>query len=224
MSLIKIEKVSVEYGKLDNKLMALKQIDLTVEQGEFVVVMGKSGCVKTTLLNVLGTLLAPKEGKYEFAGDIVWNMNEKKRAQFRNENIGFVVQHFALVSDMTVYENVALPLTYQRLSKSEIRKRVEETLELLDISEKKNKYPHELSGGQKQRAAIARAIITNPKLILADEPTGALDEETGNRIMEILEELHQKGITIIMVTHDADLAERASRVIHMREGQIELKN
>ena len=182
--------------------------------------MGKSGCGKTTLLNVLGTLLAPEEGRYEFDGHAVWDKNEKKRAQLRNENIGFVVQHFALVADMTVYENVALPLTYQKLPRLEIRKRVEKTLEFLDISEKKNKCPHELPGGQKQRAAIARAIITNPKLILADEPSGALDEENGNRIMEILEKLHQKGITIIMVTHDADLAERASRVIHMREGRI----
>lgn len=134
--------------------------------------------------------------------------------------MGFVVQHFALVADMTIGENVALPLTYQKMAKSKIGKRVEEILTELNIIEQKNKYPHELSGGQNQRAAIARAIVTNPKLILADEPTGALDEENGNVIMGILEKFHQKGVTIIMVTHDADLANKASRIVHIREGQI----
>jgi len=177
MSLIQLEKVSVEYGKKNSKLLALKQINFSVEQGEFVAIMGKSGCGKTTLLNVLGTLLAPKEGSYKFAGSSVLDMNEREKASFRNKNMGFVVQHFALVSDMTIFENVALPFTYQKISRAEIKKRVEKILTELDIMDQTNKYPHELSGGQNQRAAIARAIVTNPKLILADEPTGALDEE-----------------------------------------------
>lgn len=220
MSFIQLKNVSVEFGKKNNKMRALKNINFAVEQGEFVAIMGKSGCGKTTLLNVLGTLLAPTEGEYEFDGVSVLDMNERQMAKFRNENMGFVVQHFALVSDMTVYDNVALPLTYQKVPVTEIGKRVEEILAELDISEQKNKYPHELSGGQKQRVAIARAIITNPKLVLADEPTGALDEENGNMIMDILEKFHQKGVTVIMVTHDADLAEKASRIVHIREGQI----
>lgn len=221
MSLIQLENISVEYGKRNSKLLALKQINFSVEQGEFVAIMGKSGCGKTTLLNVLGTLLAPKEGSYKFAGSSVLDMNERKKALFRNENMGFVVQHFALVSDMTIFENVALPFTYQKISRAEIRKRVEKILTELDIFDQKNKYPHELSGGQNQRAAIARAIVTKPKLILADEPTGALDEENGNMIMDILEKFHQKGVTIVMVTHDADLANRASRIVQIREGMIQ---
>lgn len=221
MSLIRLENITVEYGKRSNRHLALKQIDFVVEKGEFVAIMGKSGCGKTTLLNVLGTLLKPLQGCYKFDGVSVLNMNEKEKSSFRNENVGFVVQHFALVEDMTIYENVALPLTYRKMPKLEIKKRVESILNELDIVEQKNKYPHELSGGQNQRAAIARAIVTNPKLILADEPTGALDEENGNMIMEILENFHKKGVTIIMVTHDAELAHKATRIVNMRDGQIQ---
>lgn len=220
MSFIQLKNISVQFGKKNNKMQVLKQVNFFVEQGEFVAIMGKSGCGKTTLLNVLGTLLEPAEGEYEFDNLSVRQMNERQKAAFRNENMGFVVQHFALVEDMTVYDNIALPLTYQKLPQSQIRKRVEEILVELDIAEQKNKFPHELSGGQKQRVAIARAIVTNPKLILADEPTGALDEENGNLIMEILEKFHQKGVTIIMVTHDAELAGKASRIVHIRDGEI----
>lgn len=220
MSLIQLENICVEYGKRNHTVHALKRVNFSVEEGEFVAIMGKSGCGKTTFLNVLGTLLAPKEGSYIFNESSVLDMNERQKALFRNKNIGFVVQHFALVSDMTIFENVALPLTYRRLSRIEVRKRVEKILTELDIIDQRNKYPHELSGGQNQRAAIARAIVTNPKLILADEPTGALDEENGNLIMDILEQFHQKGVTIIMVTHDVDLANRASRIVHIREGQM----
>lgn len=224
MSLIQLENICVEYGKRDHTVHALKRVNFSVEEGEFVAIMGKSGCGKTTFLNVLGTLLAPKEGSYIFNESSVLDMNERQKALFRNKNIGFVVQHFALVSDMTIFENVALPLTYRRLSRIEVRKRVEKILTELDIIDQKNKYPHELSGGQNQRAAIARAIVTNPKLILADEPTGALDEENGNLIMDILEQFHQKGVTIIMVTHDVDLANRASRIVHIREGKMKDPN
>ena len=220
MSLIQLENICVEYGKRNHTVHALKRVNFSVEEGEFVAIMGKSGCGKTTFLNVLGTLLAPKEGSYIFNESSVLDMNERQKALFRNKNIGFVVQHFALVSDMTIFENVAWPLTYRRLSRIEVRKRVEKILTELDIIDQRNKYPHELSGGQNQRAAIARAIVTNPKLILADEPTGALDEENGNLIMDILEQFHQKGVTIIMVTHDVDLANRASRIVHIREGQM----
>ncbi len=221
MSLVQLENITVEYGKKNNKLQALKQIDFSVEQGEFVAIMGKSGCGKTTLLNVLGTLLAPKEGTYRFEDVLVTNMKEHEKAKFRNENVGFVVQHFALVADMTIYENVALPLTYRNMKRSDIRKKVKAVLEELEILEQKDKYPHELSGGQNQRAAIARAIVANPKLILADEPTGALDEENGNLIIRILEQFHKQGVTVIMVTHDAELANRASRIVRIREGRIE---
>lgn len=220
MSLIHLENISVCYGTKESTTYALKHVDFDVQQGEFVAIMGKSGCGKTTLLNVLGTLLTPDEGIYEFEEFSVLDKGDTEKARFRNENMGFVVQHFALVQDMTIYENVALPLRYRKISKVKIQKQVEEMLERLDISEQKQKYPYQLSGGQKQRAAIARAMVTQPKLILADEPTGALDEENGRHIVELLKELNRSGVTVIMVTHDAELAQQASRIVYMREGKI----
>lgn len=220
MNLIHLNKISVDYGKKENKTHALRNVDLEVQQGEFVAVMGKSGSGKTTLLNVIGTMLTPNEGMYEFNGQSIAYKKDSEKASFRNENMGFVVQHFALVQDMTVYENVALPLRYRKISRNEVRKKVEAILNKLEIIDQKNKYPYQLSGGQKQRVAIARAMVTDPKLLLADEPTGSLDEENGNNIIELLEKMHKNGVTIVMVTHDPELAQHASRIIFMQDGQI----
>lgn len=168
MNLIHLNNISVDYGKKENKTHALRNVDLEVQQGEFVAVMGKSGSGKTTLLNVIGTMLTPNEGMYEFNGQSIAYKKDSEKASFRNENMGFVVQHFALVQDMTVYENVALPLRYRKISRNEVRKKVEAILNKLEIIDQKNKYPYQLSGGQKQRVAIARAMVTDPKLLLAD--------------------------------------------------------
>lgn len=173
MSLIKLNNICVEYGR-ENKQRALNDVSMEIDDKEFVAVMGKSGCGKTTLLNVLGTLLKPQSGEYIFDGKPVLAKNSNELAEFRNENMGFVVQHFALVPDMSIYDNVALPLTYRKMSKSDVKNRVMAVLEELEIYDQKNKYPGELSGGQCQRAAIARAIVTEPRLILADEPTGGV--------------------------------------------------
>lgn len=220
MNLIHLNNISVDYGKKENKTHALRNVNLEVQQGEFVAVMGKSGSGKTTLLNVIGTMLTPSEGTYEFNGQSIAYKKDSEKASFRNANMGFVVQHFALVQDMTVYENVALPLRYRKISRNEIRKKVELILNKLEIIDQKNKYPYQLSGGQKQRVAIARAMVTDPKLLLADEPTGSLDEENGNNIIELLEKMHKNGVTIVMVTHDPELAQHASRIIFMQDGKI----
>lgn len=220
MNLIHLNNISVDYGKKENKTHALKNVDLEVQQGEFVAIMGKSGSGKTTLLNVIGTMLTPDGGMYEFNGQSIAYKKDSEKARFRNENMGFVVQHFALVQDMTVYENVALPLRYRKISRNEVHKKVEAILNKLEIIDQKNKYPYQLSGGQKQRVAIARAMVTDPRLLLADEPTGSLDEENGNNTIELLEKMNKNGVTIVMVTHDSELAQHASRIIFMQDGQI----
>lgn len=220
MSLLELKDIVVTYQNDDISLHALNQLSLSVEKGEFVSIIGKSGCGKSTLLNVIGLISSPTEGTYSFQGNEVQDISTKDAAKLRNHNIGFIVQHFALIPDYTVYENIALPLHYQKMSGAMIQKKVEELLEELELQETRNKYPYQLSGGQCQRVAIARALITKPQILLADEPTGALDEETGRKIMEILEKINKKGTTILMVTHDLDLANRANRVIKMSDGKI----
>ncbi len=218
--LLKIDNINVSYGKKDNQIVALKDVSLQVEKGEFLVLMGKSGCGKSTLLNVLGTLKNPTAGEYYFNGNDVINMSDREKAKFRNKNIGFIVQHFALMNERTVYENIALPLHYMRMGKREIKERIDELLENMEMADRKNAYPNELSGGQCQRVAIARALATRPEVILADEPTGALDEETGNKIMQLLQRINQSGTTVIMVTHDSDFAKLGDRCITMKDGRI----
>ena len=230
MSYIELDNVRVEFGqertftsKRRNaaKVVALNDTSLKINEGEFVAIMGKSGCGKTTLLNVVGTLLKPQDGVFLLDGRNVTGTNDSNLAKLRNQEIGFIVQHFALIDDITVEKNVALPLTYRRIPKREIDKKVEEILKRLSIGDKSKRYPYELSGGQKQRVAIARALITEPKLLLADEPTGALDEETGKEIVNILKELNEKnGMTIIMATHDKEIASAANYIIHMKDGRI----
>jgi putative ABC transport system ATP-binding protein len=199
---------------------ALNKISLQIETGEFVAVMGPSGCGKSTLLNILGLLDKPSEGDYYFLGENISNYNEKQRARLRKNNIGFVFQNFNLIDQLTVFENVEMPLIYLGLSKKERKGRVLKALEQVKIDHRKNHYPNQLSGGQQQRVAVARALVLDPKMILADEPTGNLDSEHGNEVMGLLADLHAKGTTIIMVTHSNSDAEYAQRIIKLFDGKL----
>ena len=218
--MIELNNVSVSYGKKEAKIEALKNINITIKKAEFVTISGKSGCGKTTLLNVLGGIIKPDSGKYLFEGEDVSGFSDKKMAAFRNKSIGFVVQHFALINDRTVYENVVLPLRYRHKKNINDSKNVDQILEELDIISKKNNYPYQISGGERQRTAIARSIIANTTVILADEPTGSLDEENGKKILRILKKLNEEGKTIILVTHDPDIAKEGTKRIVMKDGEI----
>ncbi len=218
--MIELEKVSVLYGKKDTKINALKDIDLSIDKGEFVTISGKSGCGKTTLLNILGGIIKPNSGHYYYNGEDVSKFNDNKLAGFRNKSVSFIVQHFALINDITVYDNIILPLKYRKGGTANAKKVIEETMEKLGILSKKNKYPFQISGGEKQRVAICRAIVSDANVILADEPTGALDEETGRKILNILKDLNNSGKTIIMVTHDPELAKEGTKRIILRDGMI----
>lgn len=204
--------------------VALRNVNISVEQGEFVSVMGPSGCGKTTLLNIIGLLDIPTEGNYLFLDRNTDKLPERKKALLRKENIGFVFQSFNLIDDLTVYENVELPLLYMKKKNKERKKMVTETLDRLQITHCSKSYPQQLSGGQQQRVALARAIINKPLLLLADEPTGNLDSVNGEEVMNILEELHNNGTTIIMVTHSPSYADRAQRIIHLFDGHIITEN
>lgn len=218
--LIDLQNINVLYGEKEGRMHALKDVSLQIEKGEFVTIVGKSGCGKSTLLNILGGIRRPDQGNYLFDGKVTNDMKEKEKAIFRNKNVGFVVQHFALIQEKTVYDNIMLPLNYQRIKKQEKHQKVQQMMEWMEIAEKKYNYPYELSGGQCQRVAIARALVTEPQLILADEPTGAMDEENAQKIVNILKKINEKGTTIIMVTHDMDMAKQGKRCIHMKDGRI----
>lgn len=222
MSYIEIKDLSVVYGKNESKINALNHINVNIEKGDFVAITGKSGCGKSTFLNVLGKITQPTSGCYYFENDNVTKLSSSKSAEFRNKNIGFVVQHFALINDITIFNNIALPMVYKKYSSKKIKERVASLLKLLEIEDKTDKYPHQLSGGQCQRVAIARALATEPQLILADEPTGALDEATGKSIMDILKKINETGTTIILVTHDQEIAKYCSKQIHLKDGKVTL--
>ena len=200
--------------------VALDGVSLHVTEGEFIAIMGPSGCGKSTLLNILGLLDNPTSGEYFLAGTEVGHLKEKQRTNMRKGNIGFVFQSFNLIEEMNVYENVELPLVYMKVKPAERKKRVEETLRRMNISHRANHFPNQLSGGQQQRVAIARAVFANPKLILADEPTGNLDSKNGKDVMDLLSELNREGTTIVMVTHSQHDAAFAHRVINLFDGQI----
>lgn len=199
---------------------ALNHINLTVSKGEFVAVMGPSGCGKSTLLNIIGLLDNPTKGSYHFDGVDVSGQKESQRTHLRKGNIGFVFQSFNLIDEMTVYENVELPLVYLNMKASERKQRVEAVLERMKISHRRTHFPQQLSGGQQQRVAIARAVVANPKLILADEPTGNLDSKHGLEVMKLLSDLNKEGTTIIMVTHSERDAGFAHRIVYLFDGQL----
>lgn len=199
---------------------ALNKVSFEIKKGEFVAIMGPSGCGKSTLLNILGLLDNPSEGEYFFLGNEVSKFSEKQRANSRKQNIGFVFQNFNLIDELNVYENVELPLIYLGMSATERRKRVESALEQMQITHRRKHFPLQLSGGQQQRVAVARAVVANPHLILADEPTGNLDSAHGEEVMNLLASLNQGGTTIIMVTHSQRDAEYAQRIIRLFDGQI----
>lgn len=204
--------------------LALNNISLNVAKGEFLAVMGPSGCGKSTLLSIIGMLDSLDGGIYRFDGADVTNYSENKRAQFRNNSLGYIFQNFNLIDELTVFENVALPLRYQNVSESELKERVEQMLKKVGIDHRAGHLPLQLSGGQQQRVAVARALVINPKLILADEPTGNLDSNNGEQIMSILRELNSEGTTIIMVTHSEQDANYASRVIRLLDGNLHMDN
>ncbi|MFC5045596.1 ABC transporter ATP-binding protein [Aquimarina hainanensis] len=218
--MIAIENIEKIYRTEEVETTALNQLSLTVKKGEFVSIMGTSGCGKSTLLNVIGLLDTVDSGSYMFDGEEVAHCSEKERAGIRKENVGFVFQNFNLIDELSVYENVELPLIYNKVPAKERKKRVGEILERVGISHRSKHFPLQLSGGQQQRVAVARALVTKPKLILADEPTGNLDSKSGNEVMELLTELHAEGATIIMVTHSSYDAKFSSRIVLMKDGII----
>ncbi len=203
---------------------ALNKVNITVEKGEFVAIMGPSGCGKSTLLNILGLLDSPTSGLYYFNGEEVSLYKEKQRTNLRKGNIGFVFQSFNLIDELTVYENVELPLLYLKNTSAERKHKVAEVLERMKITHRRKHFPQQLSGGQQQRVAIARAVVTRPKLILADEPTGNLDSANGEEVMNLLTELNNEGTTIIMVTHSPSDADKAHRIVQLFDGHIVTEN
>ncbi len=203
---------------------ALNKVDLEVQKGEFVAIMGPSGCGKSTLLNIIGLLDNPTSGELFFDGTEVSRFKEKQRTELRKANVGFVFQSFNLIDELTVFENVELPLLYLKVSASERKKKVEEVLDRMKIAHRRKHFPQQLSGGQQQRVAIARAVVANPKLILADEPTGNLDSANGEEVMKLLSELNKEGTTIVMVTHSPSDAEYAHRIVQLFDGHIVTEN
>jgi putative ABC transport system ATP-binding protein len=204
--------------------LALNKVELNVKQGEFVAVMGPSGCGKSTLLNIIGLLDTPSDGQYFFMDKEVSKYKENQLTDLRKGRVGFIFQSFNLIDELTVFENVELPLLYLRISSKERNRRVNELLDKMQISHRKNHFPQQLSGGQQQRVAIARAVVTNPHLLLADEPTGNLDSARGEEVMKLLEELNREGTTIVMVTHSPTHAERAHRIVNLLDGHLVSEN
>ena len=218
--MLKIENLCKSFRTEDVETIALNNVSFTVEDGEFVAIMGPSGCGKSTLLNILGLLDNPTSGKYFLGNHEVANLKENERTDVRKGEIGFVFQSFNLIDELTVEENIELPLTYLNIPKSERKAKVEAIMKRMAISHRAKHFPHQLSGGQQQRVAIARAVVFSPKLILADEPTGNLDSKNGAEVMRLLTELNHEGTTIVMVTHNEHDAKIANRIIRLFDGSI----
>lgn len=218
--MIQIEKLSKIYRTEEVQTTALNNVDLKISEGEFLAIMGPSGCGKSTLLNILGLLDKASNGSYQFLDVETTKLSEKKKSDLRKKNIGFIFQNFNLIDELTVFENIELPLLYNKVSSSERKKRVNEIMEKIGIAHRTKHYPQQLSGGQQQRVAVARALVNQPNLILADEPTGNLDSSNGNEVMNLLAELHREGSTIVMVTHSSYDAGFASRIVNMKDGEI----
>ena len=218
--MIKVENLTKYIETEEIQTIALNKVSLEVADGEFVAIMGPSGCGKSTLLNILGLLDNPTEGNYYLDGREVGHLREKERTEVRKGQIGFVFQSFNLIDELNVFENVELPLTYLGIKASERKERVQNILKRMSISHRGRHFPQQLSGGQQQRVAIARAVVANPKLILADEPTGNLDSKNGLEVIRLLNDLHDEGTTIVMVTHSQHDAGFANRIINLFDGQI----
>lgn len=218
--MIKLENIKKVFRTEEVETWALREVNLEVKEGEFVAIMGPSGCGKSTLLNILGLLDNPSEGTYTLNGRDVSKLKENDRTDIRKGTIGFVFQSFNLIDELNVYENIELPLLYMNTPNKERKERIEAVMDRMAISHRRKHFPNQLSGGQQQRVAIARAVLPNPKIILADEPTGNLDSKNGKEVMNLLSELNKEGTTIIMVTHSQHDAAYADRIINLYDGQI----
>ena len=218
--IIQLDHIEKTYGSGSNKVPVLHDVNMRVEEGEYIAIMGPSGSGKSTLMNILGYLDTPTGGTYLFDGEDNARAGDARMARIRNQKIGFVFQSFHLMQRRRAWENVALPLMYGNVRRKERRQRAEEALKQVGLGDRMNFYPNQLSGGQCQRVAIARAICTRPKLLLADEPTGALDSKAGQQIMDIFDELHDQGMTIVMITHEHDVAERARKMLYIYDGWL----
>lgn len=222
--MIRTENLQKIFSTEEVETWALRDINISIEEGEFVAIMGPSGCGKSTLLNILGLLDNPTGGTYILNDIDVTNFSESQMTKLRKGLIGFVFQSFNLIDELTVFENIELPLLYMGISATERKQKVNETMERMQITHREKHFPQQLSGGQQQRVAIARAVVANPKLILADEPTGNLDSRNGEEVMNLLSELHNGGTTILMVTHNQHDADYAEKVIHLFDGQVVMQS
>ncbi len=222
--MIRTNKLKKVYRTEEIETTALNEVNLHIQPGEFVSIMGPSGCGKSTLLNILGLIDNPSGGEYYFLDQEVSKFSERQRSDLRKHNIGFIFQSFNLIDELSVYENVELPMLYTKVPAGERKKRTEELLEKMNMMHRSSHFPQQLSGGQQQRVAVARAIVNNPKIILADEPTGNLDSSNGDDVMKTLAQLNQEGTTIIMVTHSAYCSEFGNRVVRLLDGQIVSEN
>src|SRR5262250_796721 len=218
--LIEIENLTKVFYTDEVETHALSGVHLKINKGEYVAMSGPSGCGKSTLLSIIGLLDTPTDGKYKLNGQTVENLDFSDRSRIRNREIGFIFQSFNLIGDLTVYENVELPLTYRKMGAAERKERVHGALEKVGMSHRMRHYPSQLSGGQQQRVAVARALAGKPSILLADEPTGNLDSRNGEAVMDLLRDLHQGGATICMVTHDERFAQHADRTVHLFDGRI----
>lgn len=218
--MIKIEKLHKSYPIGKDSLHVLKGIDLHIKKGEFVSIMGSSGSGKSTLLNIVGLLDTHDEGVYRLNGQVIENLDEKKAAVLRNKFLGFIFQSFNLITYKTAVENVALPLYYQGMGRKERQQVAMKYLEKVGLKDRANHLPNELSGGEKQRVAVARALATQPKVVLADEPTGALDSKTSHSVMELLKDINREGMTVFVITHEEDIAEQTDRIVRLKDGVI----
>jgi putative ABC transport system ATP-binding protein len=218
--ILNLQNIFKDYQQDKLVVPVLKDVSLQVEEGEYVAIMGPSGSGKTTLMNIIGCLDRPTTGTYELAGESVLNLKDKELSFVRLNRIGFVFQSFQLMPRESALDNVSLPLSYAGIKKKERRERARKALERVGLGDRANFKPTQLSGGQKQRVAIARAMVNNPKILLADEPTGALDSKSGKQIMELFEKLNEEGVTIVMITHDVNIAKNAKRILHIIDGEI----